>query len=140
MEIKIKYDCDSVDWSVITETLKTVGMAHFSPEIHEKAFRNSYVSVFMYDGDKLAGFGRAISDGVYQAAVYDIAVTPDYQSKGLGARIIKAILERLPDCNVILYASPGKEGFYEKYGFRKMRTGMAAFTNEAKMIEKGFIE
>jgi len=30
----------------------------------------------------LAGFGRAISDGVYQAAVYDCAVVEEHQAKG----------------------------------------------------------
>ena len=32
----------------------------------------------------MIGFGRAISDGTYQAAIYDVAVNPDFQKKGLG--------------------------------------------------------
>jgi hypothetical protein len=49
-------------------------------------------------------------------------------------------LNRLPPCNVILYASPGKEGFYEKHGLRKMKTGMARFTNADRMKTRGFTE
>ena len=40
----------------------------------------------------------------------------------------------------MLYASPGKEKFYEKLNFRKMKTGMALFLNTEKMQMKGFIE
>ena len=42
-------------------------------------------------------------------------------------------------CHVILYASPGKEPFYEKSHFRRLKTGMALFVNAERMQEKGFI-
>ncbi len=32
--------------------------------------------------------------------------------------------KRIPECNIILYASPGKERVYIKNDFRKMKTGM----------------
>ena len=89
---------------------------------------------------KLVGFGRAISDGAYQAAVYDCAVVEKYQGLGLGKRVMREILSKIPDCNVILYASPGKEGFYETQGFRRMKTGMARFINRDLMHIKGFTE
>jgi len=115
-------------------------MSYFEGEVHKKAFENSHTVVFVFDDDKLIGFGRAISDGVYQAAIYDIAVLPEYQGKKVGSTIIDSILKCVPKCNVILYASPGKEKFYDKMNFRKMRTGMALFVNNEKMQMKGFIE
>ncbi|MBF0550988.1 MAG: GNAT family N-acetyltransferase [Deltaproteobacteria bacterium] len=86
------------------------------------------------------GFGRAISDGVYQAAVYDVAVLPEFQRKGIGRAIMTHIFARLPQCNVILYASIGKEDFYRTLNMRKMKTGMALFKNAAAMAEKGFTD
>lgn len=115
-------------------------MGYHAPEIHQKAFEASHTTVFVYDAEKLVGFGRAVSDGAYQAAVYDCAVAKAYQGQGLGKLIMENIISRLPTCNVILYASPGKEGFYEKHGFRRMKTGMALFKNSASMKEKGFTE
>ena len=47
---------------------------------------------------------------------------------------------RVAQCNVILYASPGKEGLYSRLGFRKMKTGMARFVNLERMESMGFIE
>jgi ribosomal protein S18 acetylase RimI-like enzyme len=138
MKIEVRYDCANIDWKTISEILKSVGMAHYSPERHKKAFEASYCTVFLYDREKMVGFGRAISDGAYQAAIYDCAVIEAYQGYGFGKRIVQELLSNLSECNVILYASPGKEGFYQKLGFRKMRTGMACFIHRESMAEKGF--
>lgn len=140
MELDIQQDCSGVDWKTVSDTLKTVGMAYHEPDLHKKAFEASHTTVFVYHAKRLIGFGRAISDGVYQAAVYDCAVLPEFQGKGIGTTIMKNILQRISHCNVILYASPGKEGFYQTLGFRKMKTGMAHFKKKEVMRERGFTE
>jgi len=63
----------------------------------ELAFEASYCTVFIYDQDKMVGFGRVISDGAYQAAVYDCAVINEYQGKGLGKLIVQELLKYLKD-------------------------------------------
>jgi len=139
-DIRLQLDCEDIDWERVPRILEKVGMAFGSPQDHEKAFRNSSAVVFVYDGSAMVGFGRAISDGVKQAAIYDIAVLPDYQGKGIGRMIIKNILEKLPGCNILLYANPGKDVFYERFGFRRMRTGMALFVDPDEARRKGFID
>ena len=133
MKLKIITDCAGVNWQTIAETLKKVGMAHHEPEVHKRAFEASHTTVFIYVENQLIGFGRAISDGEYQGAIYDVAVLPEAQGKGVGSVIVQTILERLPNCNMILYPNPGKEGFYRKLGFGLMKTGMAVFTNPQAM-------
>ncbi len=140
MEVDIKQTCAGVDWTAVSETLKTVGMAYDEPDVHRRAFEASHTTVFVYHANQLIGFGRAISDGVYQAAVYDCAVLPEFQGQGIGKTIMKNILPRIAHCNVILYAAPGKEGFYQTHGFRKMKTGMALFKKGEAMRESGFTE
>ena len=140
MDVELKFDGAGVDWSFVSDTLKRVGMASRPPELLQKAFAASAVVVFAYADGQPVGFGRAISDGAYQAAVYEMAVVPEFQRQGIGARIMRAILDRLPGCNVILYASPGKEEFYRKLGLRKMKTGMALFQNADAMAQKGFTD
>ncbi|MBG0776843.1 MAG: GNAT family N-acetyltransferase [Desulfovibrionaceae bacterium] len=140
MELEYRSECAGVDWARVAEILRRVGMAHHAPEVHRAAFEASYATVFVYDGDVLAGFGRAISDGAYQAAIYDCAVLPECQGRGAGRRIVEALLARVGHCNVILYAAPGKEGFYERLGFRRMRTGMARFVNADALRERGFTD
>lgn len=46
---------------------------------------------------------------------------------------MQVILDQLPDCNIILYVTPGMEGFYRKLGFGAMKTGMAVFTTPKAM-------
>ena len=140
MNLKIQYSCLNIDWNYVSVILKKVGMAYFEGEIHKKAFENSHTVIFAFDDDKLIGFGRAISDGVCQASIYDVAVLPEYQGKKIGATIVDSIIKCIPQCNFILYASPGKENFYKKLNFRKMKTGMAIFRNAENMQVKGFTE
>jgi ribosomal protein S18 acetylase RimI-like enzyme len=140
MEFDIKQSCVGVDWKSVAALLKCVGMTYHEPDVHRQAFEASHTTVFVYQADQMIGFGRAISDGVYQAAIYDCAVLPEFQGQGIGTVIMKQLLARISHCNVILYASPGKEGFYQKYGFRKMKTGMAQFKRDVAMRERGFTE
>jgi GNAT superfamily N-acetyltransferase len=140
MEAVIRFDCSEINWNFISEILKQVGMAYYSPDIHKRAFEASHTTVFAWHAGQLIGFGRAISDGICQAAVYDVAVVPEHQGKGIGTIIIQSILNKLSQCNIILYAAPGKEGFYKTLEFRKMKTGMALFKTPYAMMEKGFTE
>lgn len=140
MSIRIQDNCLNINWNDVVEILKTVGMSYSDSEVHRISFENSHTVIFVFDNDKLIGFGRAISDGVRQAAIYDVAITPEYQGKGLGRLILNSIKEKLPKCNFILYASPGKENFYEKLGFEKLKTGMGLFADMERMKDRGFIK
>lgn len=54
--------------------------------------------------------------------------------------MLKNIANKLPSCNFILYSSPGKEGFYESLGFRKLSTGMGLFCDMERMKNRSFIK
>ncbi|MDV4149397.1 GNAT family N-acetyltransferase [Clostridium sp. AL.422] len=139
MNIIIKKDCLNIDWHEVRDIIRMVGMSYVDAELHKKSFENSYAVVFIFHDSKLIGFGRSISDGVRQSAIYDVAIHPEYQRKGIGSLIIKNIIEATPTCNFILYASPGKESFYESLGFSKLKTGMGLFVNMERMKSNNFI-
>ncbi len=140
MNLRLQFDITDINWVSVVEILRITGMANYSPERHQKAFGNSHNVVFVFENKRLIGFGRALSDGVYQAAIYDVAVIPDFQGRGIGTIIVDQLMRKCPDCNFILYSAPGKEIFYEKLNFRRMKTGMALFTNGEQMKEKGFTQ
>ena len=140
MELRFQYDCSAIDWETVPQILKTVGMSFHDADIHRRTFSASASVVFVLDDQQLIGFGRAISDGIIQAAVYDVAVLPSYQGHGIGKMMIEKLVASLPGCNFILYASPGKEAFYEKLRFRRMKTGMALFVKSETMTSRGFTE
>lgn len=105
------------------------------------AFGNSMFVCFVRDGGKLVGAGRALADGVYAAYIGDIAVLPGHRGIGLGKRIVAELLRMAAGHKkIILYSVPGSEGFYAKFGFRRMRTAMAIFENQALAMERGYVE
>lgn len=138
MTLEIRRTGAEVDWPALGALLQAAGMASFAPDMHQQAFAASHAVAFVYDGGRLVGCGRILSDGVYQAALYDVAVLPDCQGRGIGRRIVETLLAEVPSCNVVLYAAPGKEAFYRKLGFRAMKTGMVRFVRAEAMAQKGF--
>jgi ribosomal protein S18 acetylase RimI-like enzyme len=132
--------CDEINWAEVYEVIKRAGLSAHSQERTQKAFENSYARVFVFDKNALIGTGRAISDGISQAAIYDIAVLPEYQKSGIGKAIIQELHKNFHDMNIILYANPGVESFYEKLGYSKMLTGMGRFRNVEVARQRGFIK
>lgn len=140
MELRFQFDTQNVNWESVPEILRKSGMGFHEAEKHKRAFHNSHTVVFVFDNENLIGFGRVISDGEYQSAIYDVAILPEYQQKGIGKQIIQYMVGRTPGCNFILYAAPGKELFYQKIDFRRMKTGMALFVDREQMQQNGFTE
>ena len=57
----------------------------------------------------------------------------------MGKHIEKLVALSIGHKKIILYANPGKEGFYHKLGFRKVNTAMARFRNQEHAFESGLI-
>ncbi len=140
MEIRIERDCEGVDWATLAGILARVEMTSLAAEVHERLFRASQVVAFAFDGDELVGFGRALTDGVKDAGIFDVAVAPEYQGRGIGTAILRNLMDDLTGCNVILFANPGREEFYARFGFKMVKTAMARFTDEERMRRKGIID
>jgi ribosomal protein S18 acetylase RimI-like enzyme len=81
-----------------------------------------------------------LADGLDCSYICDIAVHPEYQGLGLGKKIVENLV-RLSQGHrkIILYANPGKEGFYSKLGFKKMNTAMAIFLNQEQALKSGLV-
>ncbi|MBY0011856.1 GNAT family N-acetyltransferase [Paenibacillus typhae] len=141
MTYTYRKDRTNIDWTRVTGLLNGFGLTDFTPAQTERAFVNSAVNVFVFDGDTIIGCGRALSDGISQAAVYNIAVDGAYHHQGLGKKIIALILEETAGCNVVLYTHPDTVSWYEEQGFRRMKTGLALYHPDriSKLAEMGFI-
>ena len=88
----------------------------------ERMLQGSEVVVGLVDpaSDRLVGFARAITDGVFLAVALDVIVDTDYRGSGLGARLMDELLRRpeLADVDSIeLVCQPELINFYERWGF-----------------------
>jgi ribosomal protein S18 acetylase RimI-like enzyme len=141
MEINWIFDQETIDWHELSNLYRIAPLGDKKPEALEIAFSNSRFKCFVFDNEKLIGAGRALADGIDCSYLCDVAVHPDYQGLGLGKEIINKLKElSAGHKKIILYANPGKEGFYKKLGFLRMRTAMAIFQNQVRAIETGLVD
>ncbi|BFJ01006.1 GNAT family N-acetyltransferase [Priestia sp. Y58] len=130
MKISLSSSIENVEWSRMKEIYHSVGWKNHDEEKIKKVFQSSNVVAIAYDEDNIAGFGRALSDGVFNAAIYDVVVDEQYQNKGIGQQIIENLFAQLDDISCVhLVSTSGNDEFYKRAGFRKMKTGMARYLN-----------
>ena len=126
----VTFTCDGVDWDVLADIYARAPLAVRTADEVRRAFANSYLCCFAWVDGQLVGAARATSDGVFYATVIDVAVDPGFQGAGIGRKMMRALLRRLPVKKVYLTAVPGKEGFYEKLGFLHQTNAMGFFPRE----------
>lgn len=81
--------------------------------------KGSQVIVSLWRGKRMVGFGRASSDGIYRAVLWDVVVAGDLQGRGLGRRVVEALLAspRLREVERVYLMTTNSNGFYEQTGF-----------------------
>ncbi len=79
-----------------------------------------------WDGARLVGFGRVLTDYVFRASIWDVIVDRDYQGQKIGTEIVRRILDHPTLQQVELFwLCTRRPGFYERLGFSaKEQTGM----------------
>lgn len=88
-----------------------------SAERIERAFANSALVLSMWDGERLVGLARVLTDGVAVAYLCDLAVEPDLQGAGVGKRLVDEVLARVEGAELVLRDSSLSTGFYDRLGF-----------------------
>jgi GNAT superfamily N-acetyltransferase len=88
----------------------------------------TYVFGFCTASDnRLVGFARVLTDGVFKGIIFDVIVASPYRRTGLGTRLMNAILEH-PVLRTVrhleLYCLPGMVPFYEKWQFSTEVSGV----------------
>lgn len=135
------YDSSLINWEQLSELYRIAPLGDKPADDLKTVFTNSKFTCFVFDNEILIGVGRALADGVDCSYICDVAIHPEYQGLGLGREIISTLVKLSANHKkIILYANPGKEGFYNKLGFKQMNTAMAIFSNEKYAIDVGLIK
>ena len=84
-----------------------------------KLLANSTSVVSLWRGKRMVGFGRATSDGIYRAVLWDVVVAGDLQGIGLGREVVEALLLSKPINSVerIYLMTTNSTNFYRQLGF-----------------------
>jgi ribosomal protein S18 acetylase RimI-like enzyme len=131
---------DTIDWNELSELYRKAPLGNKSPERLMTVFTNSMFRRFAYEDGVLVAAGRALADGLDCSYICDVAILPSHQGRGLGDALMSHLVElSRGHAKIILYAVPGKEAFYSRYGFRRMTTAMAVFQDPVAATERGYL-
>ena len=83
-----------------------------------RMLRGSDVVVSLWRGKRLVGFGRASTDGIYRAVLWDIVVAGDLQGRGRGRRVVLELLHTPSVAGVerVYLMTNNSAGFYRQLG------------------------
>lgn len=129
-----------VDWQELAAVYRAAPLGDKNATDLEIVFGNSRFFCFASDGNRLVGAGRVLADGRDCAYLCDIAVSPSHQGIGLGKEIVaRLVTQSQSHAKIILYSVPGREPFYAKLGFSRMKTAMAIFRDRESALERGYL-
>lgn len=83
------------------------------------AIANSEPVITVWDEERLIGFARATSDGIYRATIWDVVIHPDYRGAGLGRKLVETVLShpRMNRVERVYLMTTHQQRFYERIGF-----------------------
>ena len=89
-----------------------------------KAIQNSTHVVTAWDGDKLVGLARCLSDDVSICYLQDILIHPEYQRLGIGRKLLLNCIERFAHVRMKVLITDDEERqkrFYESLGYKNTK-------------------
>lgn len=129
MDISLRETKD-IDYDKVTDAFYSVRLLKYPEKRNlykkaiEKAFRSSQYVVSAWDGERMVGFTRVLTDGSLFATIWNLIVIPNYQIKGIGKILVQKCLDRYPKLHFYTIADQGVYRFYEKLGFKLHSHGM----------------
>ena len=101
---------------------EAVGWGRLDEQVTARGLTHALFTVCLLHEGNVIGCGRVIGDGGLYFYVQDIIVLPAFQGKGLGKRLMKAIMAYLeeqvpPGSFVGLMAAKDVSNFYTQFGF-----------------------
>ncbi len=137
--ITYHFGTEAIDWPALYALYDAVGLvgnlaAQKRYDEIRTAFERSFKVVTAWDDGCLIGAGRMVSDGICYASIFDVGVLPSHQGRGAGRGIMEALLDDARHLRTYLTSTFGKEGFYEKLGFRKHKTAYALLPGPSEYV------
>ena len=82
--------------------------------------RTTIVSIWYKN--KIVGFGRGLSDGIYRGVLWDIVIDKDHQGKGYGKLIVQKLLnsKQIQKTQKIYLMTTNKKQFYSQVDFKEV--------------------
>jgi GNAT superfamily N-acetyltransferase len=90
----------------------------------EEMLRHANLLVTAWEGARLIGVARALTDFSYCCYLSDLAVDRDYQRRGIGQALIERVREAIGERSMLLLLSaPEAMEYYPRVGFEAVPNG-----------------
>ena len=103
----------SVGWTAYTD----------APDALRRGFEKSLLTLAAYEGKTLVGIARTVGDGETVILVQDLLVFPQYQRRGIGTALMRAMMERFANVRQFQLLTDDTEktlAFYRSLGLREL--------------------
>lgn len=80
---------------------------------------HAQILITAWQGKRLVGISRAISDFSYCTYLSDLAVDKEFQGRGIGKSLVKRTMQMAPSAKLILLSAPKAVEYYPKIGLEK---------------------
>lgn len=86
--------------------------------------KHANLIVTAWDGERLVGVARALTDFSYCCYLSDLAVDKNYQKRGIGGELIQRVRAGIGEQSMLLLlAAPEAMEYYPKVGFEAVSNG-----------------
>lgn len=83
-------------------------------------FVHSTLVVSAWDGERLVGAVRVLSDRTVRSVVYDLVVDAEYRGQGIAREMLRRCRAHFPDSEWLVQTTPERKSFYEGIGFHEI--------------------
>jgi len=78
---------------------------------------NANLVVTAWDGERLVGIARSLSDFAWTTWLADLAVRTSHQHRGIGRELVRRTQAAAPQAKLVLLAAPAATRYYPRIGF-----------------------
>ncbi|MCH9813839.1 MAG: GNAT family N-acetyltransferase [Epsilonproteobacteria bacterium] len=84
----------------------------------EGMLQHADLTICAFEGEKIIGIARSITDFHYCCYLSDLAIDETYQHQGIGKALVEQTKQQLAqNCKLILLSAPKATTYYPKIGF-----------------------
>ena len=114
------------DYEEVRRFLSAVGWAHRVGDAarFETMMQETGRTVVAFDGGRVVGFARALTDGVSNGYISMVAVAEEMGGRGIGRELVARLIGDDAGVTWVLRAGRGSGGFWEKLGFKPSEIAM----------------
>ena len=108
----------------VNELFAALGWRQLGGLLPDLLLNSTYV-VSAWDGARLVGMARVVSDRVHVSTLQQVGVHPDYQRQGLGSELVRRCIAQFAHTQFLLnYDDESQVSFYARFGFTKTASAM----------------